>query len=43
MWWNIVKKNAGSLKDNVRHDIVKNFMLTRHKLNILIGQIEVEV
>ena len=37
MRWNIVKRNAGSLNDDVRHDIVINFMLTWHKLSFLGG------
>ena len=43
MGWNIVKRNAGSLIDDVRHDIAINFMLTWHKLSFLIGQFEFEV
>jgi hypothetical protein len=39
MGWNIVKKNAGSLIDDIRRD----FMLTCHRLSFLIGQFEVEV
>jgi hypothetical protein len=42
MGWNIVKRNAGSLIDDVRRDIVINFMLTWHKLSFLIGQFEFE-
>ena len=41
--WNIVKRNAGSLIDDVRRDIAINFMLTWHKLSFLIGQFEFEV
>ena len=40
MGWNIVKRNAGSLIDDVKRDIAINFMLTWHKLNFLIGQFE---
>ena len=36
MGWNIVKRNAGSLIDDVRRDIAINFMLTWHKLYIYI-------
>ena len=43
MGWNIVKRNAGSLIDDLRRDIAINFMLTWHKLSFLIGQFEVEV
>jgi hypothetical protein len=43
MGWNIVKRNAGSLIDDVRRDIAITFMLTCHKLSFLIGQFEVEV
>ena len=43
MGWNIVKRNAGSLIDDVRRDIAINFMLTWHKLSFLIGQFEFEV
>ena len=43
MGWNIVKRNAGSLIDDVRRDIAINFMLTWHKLSFLIGQFELEV
>jgi hypothetical protein len=43
MAWNIVRRNAGSLIDDVRRDIVINFMLTYHELSFLIGQFEVEV
>ena len=39
----IVKRNAGSLIDDVRRDIAINFMLTCHKLSFLIGQFGVEV
>jgi hypothetical protein len=42
MEWNIVKRNAGSLIDDVRRDIAINFMLTWHKLSFLIGQFEFE-
>jgi hypothetical protein len=42
MGWNIVKRNAGSLIDDVRRDIAINFMLTWHKLSFLIGQFEFE-
>jgi hypothetical protein len=38
-----VKRNAGSLIDDVRRDIAINFMLTWHKLSFLIGQFEFEV
>jgi hypothetical protein len=41
--WNIVKRNAGSLIDDVRRDIAINSMLTWHKLSFLIGQFEFEV
>ena len=40
---NIVKRNAGSLVDDVRRDIAINFMPTWHKLSFLIGQFEFEV
>ena len=43
MGWNIVKRNAGSLIDDVRRDIAINFMLTCQKLSFVIGQFEVEV
>jgi hypothetical protein len=43
MGWNIVKRNAGSLIDDVRRDIAINFMLTCHKLSFLTEQLEVEV
>ena len=43
MGWNIVKRCAGSLNDDVRLDIVINFMFTWPKLSILIGQFKVEV
>ena len=41
--WNIVKSNAGMLIGDVRRDIAINFMLTWHKLSLLIGQFEFEV
>jgi hypothetical protein len=34
--WNVVKRNSGSLNDDVRRDIAINFMLTWHKLSFLI-------
>ena len=34
---NIVKRNAGSLSDDVRRSITTNFMFTWHKLSNLIG------
>jgi hypothetical protein len=43
MGWNIVKRSAGSLIDDVRRDIAINFMPTWHKLSFLIGQFEFEV
>jgi hypothetical protein len=43
MRWNIVKRKAGSLIDDVMRDIAINFMLKCHKLSFLIGKFEVEV
>jgi hypothetical protein len=45
MGWNIVKRNAGPLIDDVRRDIAINFMRmpTLHELSFLIGQFEFEV
>ena len=39
----MLKRNAGSLIDDVRRDIAINFKLTWHKLSFLIGQFEFEV
>ena len=41
--WSIVKTNADLLNDDVRRNIVFNFMLTWHKLNLMIGQFEINV
>ena len=43
MGWNIFKRNAGLLIDDIRRDVVINFVLTCHELSFLIGQFEVEV
>jgi hypothetical protein len=38
-----LKRTTGLLSDDMRHDIMTNFVLTWYKLSFFIGQFEIEV
>ena len=39
-WWNIVKRNIGSLSDGLRLDILNKILLKWHKLSFLIDNLK---